>query len=195
MSRTAYRPAGLLWLVMAASAAALQPGGPPTPAEGVRLEQRLAAIVERGPRNSDSREAVVLPEREVNAYLEFRAQLPRGVTQPRVAFAGGGRIVARAQVDLQAAVESVPGALRRLQGLLPVAITARFDATDGLGRVTIESMTVAGISVPGAVVGQLLDAFATRVPGAAWLDFDEPFRLPHRIRHISVDIGEMVVVQ
>ena len=195
MGRIAYRPAAVLWLVMAASAAALQPGGPLTPGEGARLEQRLAAIVERGRRGSDVRNAVVLPEREVNAYLEFRAQLPPGVTQVRVALAGGGRVAARARIDLQAAVDSVPGALRRMRGTLPVAITARLEATNGIGRIAIESMTVAGLSLPAAAIIQLVDAYARQAVGPEGFDLSQPFALPHGIRRISVDVGEVVVVQ
>lgn len=195
MTRITFRPTALLWLIMTASAAALQPGAALTPADGARLEQRLAAIVERSRQNSDTRKAVVLPERELNAFLEFRAQLPPGVTQTRVMLEGGGRIAASARLDLQAAVESLPGVLRRVRGSVPVAITARLEASHGIGRITIESMTVAGLSLPTGVVGQLLEALASWVQGAEWLDFDAPFRLPHRIRNISVDIGEMVIVQ
>ena len=195
MTRIAYPPVVAVWLITTASAVALQPGGALTPAEGARLEQRLAAIVERGRHRSDTRDLVQLPEREVNAYLEFHAELPPGLMQPRVTLEAGGRIAARARVDLRAVVDSVPGALRRMRGTLPVSITARLEATDGIGRITIESMTVAGLSLPPAAVGQLLDAFVARVRGSEWLDFDEPFMLPHRIRHIAVDAGEMVIVQ
>ena len=195
MTRIAYPLAVAVWLITTASAGALRPGGALTPAEGARLEQRLAAIVERGRNPSDTRDAVLLPEREVNAYLEFQAQLPPGLMQPRVTLEGGGRIAAGARVDLQAAVDSVPGALRRMRDTLPVAITARLEATDGIGRITIESMTVVGLLLPPAVVGQLLDAFVARVRGSEWLDFYEPFMLPHRIRQIAVDAGEMVIVQ
>lgn len=195
MMRIAYRPAAVFWLLMTVSAGALQTGEPLAPAEGAHLERRLAAIVAAGRPGAAGGNTAVLPEREVNAYLEFRAQLPPGVVRPRVRLEGDGLIAVRARVDLQAAVDIVPGALRRMRGTLPVAINARLEAAHGTGRIMIESMTVAGLSLPPAVVGQLLGAFAPRARGVEWLEFDAPFELPHRIRHISVDVGEMVIVQ
>ena len=190
-----------LLLVAGLVPAAAQDGGQPTAEDGQRLAARLARIIDRGSRDSDRPQTVVLPEREVNAYLRFQAasELPPGVTEPRVTLADGGRVVARARIDLDAVAAArergVLDPLRYLRGNLPVAASGTLEARDGSGRIEVESVTVADLPVP-AVVLDLLVRFHTR-SAAFPLGFDlaDPFELPYRIREIRVAAGEAVIVQ
>ena len=191
----------MLLLVAGLAPAAAQGGGQPTAEDGQRLAARLARIIERGSRDSDRRQTVVLPEREVNAYLRFQAasQLPPGVTDPHIAMTGGGRVEARARIDLDAVAagreRSILDPLSYLRGSLPVAASGILEARGGSGRIEVESVTVADLPVPVAVL-DLLVRFHTRNE-AFPLGFDlaAPFELPYRIREIRVAAGEAVIVQ
>ena len=190
-----------LLLVAGLVPAAPQDDGQPTAEDGQRLAARLARIIDRGSRDSDRPQTIVLPEREVNAYLRFQAvsELPPGVTEPHVTLADGGRVVARARIDLDAVAAArergVLDPLRYLRGNLPVAASGTLETRDGNGRIEVESVTVADLPVP-AVVLDLLVRFHTR--SAAFLfgfDLTDPFELPYRIREIRVAAGKAVVVQ
>lgn len=191
----------MLLLVAGLVPVGAQRGGQPTPEDGQRLAARLARIIDRGSRDSDRRQTVVLPEREVNAYLRFQAasQLPPGVTEPHITMTGGGRVEAYARIDLDAvAAGRERGALdplSYLRGNLPVAARGVLEARDGIGRIEVESVRIADLPVP-ALLLDLLVRFHTRNE-AFPLGFDlaDPFELPYRIREIRVAAGEAVVVQ
>ncbi len=191
----------MLLLVAGLAPAAAQRGGPPTAEDGQRLAARLAHIIDRGSRDSDRRQTVVLPEREVNAYLRFQAasQLPPGVTEPHITMTGGGRVEARARIDLDAVAagreRGVLDPLSYLRGNLPVAASGILEARGGSGRIEVESVRIADLPVP-ALLLDLLVRFHTRSE-AFPLGFDlaEPFELPYRIREIRVAAGEAIVVQ
>lgn len=192
--------AGLLPAAGLLSAAA-QGGGQPTAEDGQRLAARLARIIDRGSRDSDRRQTVVLPEREVNAYLRFQAasQLPPGVTEPRIAMTGGGRVVAHARIDLDAVAagreRSALDPLRYLRGNLPVAASGILEARDGSGRIQVESVTVAGLPVPALVLDLLVRFHSRSAAYPRGFDLAAPFELPYRIREIRVAAGEAIVVQ
>ena len=191
----------MLLLVAGLAPAAAQHTGAPTVEDGQRLAARLARIIDRGSRDSDRRQTVVLPEREVNAYLRFQAasQLPPGVTEPHITMTGGGRVEARARIDLDAVAagreRGVLDPLSYLRGNLPVAASGVLEASGGSGRIEVESVRIADLPVPLLLL-DLLVRFHTRSE-AFPLGFDlaEPFELPYRIREIRVAAGEAVVVQ
>lgn len=191
----------MLLLVAGLAPAAAQPTGAPTVEDGQRLAARLARIIDRGSRDSDRRQTVVLPEREVNAYLRFQAasQLPPGVTEPHITMTGACRVEARARIDLDAVAagreRGVLDPLRYLRGNLPVTASGVLEARRGSGRIEVESVRIADLPVPVLLL-DLLVRFHTRSE-AFPLGFDlaEAFELPYRIREIRVAVGEAVVVQ
>lgn len=181
--------------------AAAQRGGQPTAEDGQRLAARLARIIDRGSRDSDRRQTVVLPEREVNAYLRFQAasQLPAGVTEPHVTMTGGGRVVARARIDLDAVAagreRGVLDPLSYLRGNLPVEASGILEARGGSGRIEVESVRIAGLPVPALLLDLLVRFHTRREAFPLGFDLAEPFELPYRIREIRVAAGEAIVVQ
>ena len=202
MERTAsVRPAVVLLLAASLLPAAAQQDGPPTVEDGRRLAARLARIVDRGSRDAGGRQTVVLPEREINAYLRFQAasQLPPGVTEPHITLAPGGRVAARARIDLDAVAagreRSLLDPLGYLRGNLPVAATGTLEARGGIGRIRVESVTVADLPVPAIVVDLLVRFHSRNEIFPLGFDLAEPFELPFRIREIDVAAGEAVVVQ
>jgi hypothetical protein len=140
-------------------------------------------------------------EREINAYFEHYGDsiLPAGIGKPRATLLDGGRVVARAIVDLDA----VRGARERspfdpfayLQGSLEVVAAGTIAGSDGQGVIRFESAAVAGVSVPKPVAQELL-RFYTRTPTRpGGFQFDEPFTLPVRVQSVSALRGSITVTQ
>ncbi len=195
------RPAVMLLLVAGLLPAAAQRDAPPTAEDGWRLAAKLARIIDRGSRDADRRQTVVLLEREVNAYLRFQAvsQLPAGVTEPRITMTRDGRVAARARIDLDAVAagreRSALDPLSYLRGSLPVAASGVLEAHGGIGRIQIESVTVADLPVPAFVLDVLVRFHSRSEAYPLGFDLADPFELPYRIREIHVAAGEAVVVQ
>ena len=195
------RPAVMLLLVAGLLPAAAQRGGPPTAEDGQRLAGKLARIIDRGSRDLDRRHTIVLLEREVNAYLRFQAasQLPPGVTEPHITLARGGRVVARARIDLDAVAagreRSVLEPLSYLRGNLPVAASGILEARGGIGRIQVESVRVADLPVPALVLDLLVRFHSRSEDYPLGFDLADTFELPYRIREIDVAAGEAVIVQ
>lgn len=142
-----------------------------------------------------------LSEREINAYLalEGPAFLPAGIAMPRARLGDGGRVSARAVLDLDAVrrsrERSLFDPLAYLTGAVEVIAIGRVEAGGGEGVIRYESATVGGVAVPKTVAQELL-RFYTRTPDRPrGFAFDEPFALPAGVRAVSVERGIVTVVQ
>ena len=140
-------------------------------------------------------------EREINAYFEHYGEsfLPAGIAKPRATLLDGGRIVARAIVDLdtvrRARERSPFDPLAYLQGSLEVVAAGTIAGSDGRGVVRFESATVAGVSVPKAVAQELLRFYTGTAERPGGFQFDEPFALPARVQSVSAVRGSITVTQ
>jgi hypothetical protein len=139
--------------------------------------------------------------REINAYLEIEGPmfLPPGIANPSVSIGDGGRVTARAIVDLDAVrlarKRGLLDPLAFVTGSLEVVTTGRVMGSDGTGIGHLESATVAGVPVPKSVAQELL-RFYTRTPERPQgFALDTPFELPAGIRSVSVDAARVTVVQ
>jgi hypothetical protein len=140
-------------------------------------------------------------EREINAYLALDGPefLPAGIASPRVRLQDGGRVHARAIVDLDAVrrarERSLLDPLAYLTGSLEVVAAGTVEGAGGEGVIRYESATVGGVAVPKTVAQELLK-FYTRTPERPnGFAFDEPFALPAGVRAVSVDGGAATVTQ
>lgn len=118
---------------------------------------------------------------------------------PRVELRDGGRVRARAIVDLDAVRRSRERSpfdpLAYLTGAVEVVAAGTLEAERGEGVIRYESATVAGVAVPKAVAQELL-RFYTRTPERPrGFAFDEPFALPAGLRAASVARGAATVTQ
>lgn len=196
-----HRPALTLAFVAACLSVAPAQQEPPAGDDARRAAEKLAGIVDYAAREEAAGRRVVLSEREVNAYLRARAaEFPSGVVDPHVALAGGGQVSVRATVDL----DEVAGGRRRgvldplrylLRGRLPVSARGVLTAADGRGAFAVESTTVAGAPVPASVFYDLARFYLRSETSPEGVDLAEPFELPYRIRAISIEVGEAVIVQ
>jgi hypothetical protein len=193
------------WLIAAIAAAGVGAHAQaPTRAEADAMQAKLermatAAESPRAPSAPPLRTS--FSEREINAYFEHYGAsfLPEGIAKPRATLLDGGRVVARAIVDLDAVrlarERGLLDPLAYLQGSLEVVAAGTIAGSDGRGVIRFQSATVGGVSVPKAVAQELLK-FYTRTPERpGGFQFDEPFVLPARVQSVSAERGSIVVAQ
>lgn len=193
--------AAVVAIVLALTAAGADDG---TRADASSMAAKIARIEEAGahvrPPNAPS-VTTAFTDQEMNAYLALDGPtfLPPGIASPRVATGDGGRVTARAIVDLDAVRLSrqrgLLDPLALLRGRLEVVATGFIAAHDGRGTGRLESATVAGVPIPQRVVQELL-RYYTRTPDRPeGYGLDTPFDLPAGIRSVAVAAGRVTVIQ
>src|SRR5262245_26837911 len=100
----------------------------PSRAHAASTVQTVARIAALGERRSQKLNRTTGTENELNAYLVYEAkdQLPVGLVEPAISIVGGGRLTARAVLDLDAVrkQQATGGALDAtsyLSGRVPIA--------------------------------------------------------------------------
>lgn len=193
--------AGLVAIVTASTIAGAQDT---TQADAVRMEKKVSTIVLRGAQPKPKPPTPIrtgFTDREVNAYFRIKGPefLPEGVLNPQVAIGDGGKLNARATVDLDAALKTKERSffdpLSWLGGKTEVTATGTVRAAEGMGTLQLESATLGGITIPKTLL-QTLVSYYTRTPEAPQgFDIDKPFILPAGIRAVETKRGEATVVQ
>ena len=192
-----------LFVALAPAAPPAQPEHPPaafTPADGQRLAEALAGIVEHagdeaarhgGPR------VVTLTERGINAYFRYQGAplLPAAVGEPELRLLGEGRISARARIDLDLLRAERPRGpldpLRYLGGYVEVVAVGALRASAGVGRFEIESLHVESVPVPVLLLVEVVRAHRD----SGGFDLTAPFWLPYGIEEVRVEPARAIVVQ
>ena len=142
-----------------------------------------------------------LSESEINAYFEHYGEsfLPPGIAKPRATLLDGGRLVARAIVDLSTVRIGGEGGLfdplSYLKGSVEVVATGTIAGSDGQGVIRFESATLAGISVPKQVAQELLRFYTRTAERPGGFLFDEPFAMPAQVQSVSGVRGSVTVTQ
>jgi hypothetical protein len=198
----------LRWLAGAAIVTALLvpivrgAGVEPSRADAASMAQKVAAINALGLKPGQKLNRTVVTENEVNAYLayETKDQLPVGLVEPAVSIVGGGRITARAVIDLdsvrkQRATGGALDATSYLSGRVPIAATGLLRTSDGVGRFELESASVAALPIPKSVLQDIINHYSRTQANPAGIGLDAPFALPARIREIQVEVGRATIVQ
>jgi hypothetical protein len=191
-------------LAVAALGAAAVHAQEPTRAEADAMQtklERVAAVAETSRPADAPPLRTTFTEREINAYLALEGPtvLPPGIAMPGVQVGDGGRVRARAIVDLDAVrrsrERSVFDPLGYLTGSVEVVAVGRVEGSSGEGLIRYESATVGGVAVPKTVAQELL-RFYTRTPERpSGFAFDEPFVLPAGLRAVSTERGAIELMQ
>jgi len=185
-----------------AAAVAGQPGPSSSKLDGARFEKKLALIVEQSESRVRSPRRTAITENEVNAYFahQGREHVPDGIVEPHVTIVGDGRLAGRALVDLDAVRKKQSSGgwfdpTSYLTGRLPVAATGVLRTRNGVAWLDVQTVQVAGVTVPKQLLQQLVTHYSRTPDMPEWLNLDDPFSLPAGIREILVGRGEAVVVQ
>lgn len=169
-----------------------------------RFRTKLLHIVDYGntaPKRAAAPRSTAVSDVEVNSYFKFLAadEIPPGIVDPALNALGGGRVSGRAVVDLDAVRKQKERGwldpMGYLTGRLPVTAAGRLTARDGIGRFELESAAISGITVPKAVLQELLSYYSRTPQKPSGINMDDPFELPSRIREIRVGTGTATVVQ
>ena len=163
---------------------------------------RKIETISRAPGAGAPARRTAFSEGELNSWLTFSAvdRIPPGVTDPVVTLRGEGRVSGRAVVDLDlmGRRKGSGGLLNPwsyLAGRVPVVATGRVLTDAGVGRFTLESAQVGGITVPKWLLQELLGFYSKSPSRPHGINMDDPFPLPAGIESLETRTGEAVVVQ
>jgi len=174
----------------------------PTRADARALQEKVTGINRFAAAPTRQARRTIVTQNEVNAYLAYDAgdQIPVGVVQPSITILGGGRVAARAVVDLDAvrkqkSPRSLLDPLNYLSGRVPMTATGTLRATGGYARMEYESGALGPVSIPKFILQEIVSYYSRTPEKPGGIDLDAPFALPARIREIQVETGRAVVVQ
>jgi hypothetical protein len=207
-------PFGLLALLLVQGAAPLGPAAPalkgdpvrPPPPAGLswadadslaetvaRVERRLSAG------KPASRQTIVVTERQLNSWvnLSLASKIPPALSALELGLQKD-RVIARGMLDLDRVKSKIPpgagaGLVAFLSGTVPVELRGRFASADGTGRVEVEEALVAGISLPPALVAQIVSQSTRSEKRPQGFDLLSPFPLPFTARRVRLDAGRALV--
>lgn len=176
--------------------------------EADRFNAKLGRIVAFGNGPSLKTAAVTsttqtteITDNELNAYFRFHAkdQIPVGIVEPTINAVGTGRLTGRATVDLDAVrTQKQRGwldPLGYLTGRLPITATGTLNTQNGIGKFSLESAEISGVTIPKTVLQELLSHYSRSKENPAGINMDDPFELPARIREIRVEQARATIVQ
>jgi len=161
-----------------------------------QIEQNAAAPARRG-----ASRVKPVSDAEVNSYLRFLAgsQVPVGIAEPILHAVGNGRVTGRALVDLDAVrtQKKRPWSdpLAYLSGRVPIGAQGTLTTTNGVGRFTLESADISGVTIPKSLLQELLTYYSKSPDHPNGINMDDPFQLPSAIKEIKVGVGNTTVVQ
>jgi hypothetical protein len=170
------------------------------------MQKKLATILSVAERPANSRaparpHRTMLLEPEVNAYFRINGPtfMPEGVGNPSVTIDSGGRVRARALVDLDKALKpkerSWLDPLAWLSGKVEVTAQGTLRAADRKGRLTIEQAALGSVPVPITILQEVISYYTRTPEDPNGFDLNEPFDLPANIWSVETTRGQAVVVQ
>ncbi len=158
-----------------------------------RLERRLSAG------KPASRQTIVVTERQLNSWvsLSLASKIPEGLSDFELDLQKD-RVLVRGVLDLDRVKSKVPqgagaGLLAFLSGAVPVELRGRLSTADGSGRVEVEQALVGGISLPPAVVAQIVSQSTRSAKRPQGFDILSPFPLPFTARRVRLEPGKALV--
>jgi hypothetical protein len=121
------------------------------------------------------------------------------MVDPYIAALGGGRVSAKAILDLDAVRRGAPkGTLEPTQlltGRLPVSVTGVLRTRSGVATFELESASIAGIPIPKMLLQQVVNHYTRSAEHPDGVSLDAQFVLPAGIREIDIQTRQAVIVQ
>lgn len=141
-------------------------------------------------------------EGEANSYLAFnvRDKIPRGLTSPQLRMIGEGRVAGRVYVDIDEFKRNrqsggLMDPFSYISGQVPVTARGVLRTKDGTGEFQLFAAELHGVPLPKPLVQELVSYFSRTPERPNGFHLDEPFQLPAKIRAITINTGESLVVQ
>lgn len=191
----------LLWSVACASTcwAGPLPAVAPAPSALDAVVRKLEAVRSASARGGVPR-PVELNEAELGAYLNGALRLPKGVSGLGVRL-DRDRLFASGTVDLEQVRQHLPptatsgmlNPLSYLSGVVPAEFSLKLDTANGFGTVALESVSIGPVSVPVAVVEQVITRSTRNAENPDGVDVHAPFRLPYAIKRVRLQPGRALV--
>jgi hypothetical protein len=146
-----------------------------------------------------SKDTIVVTQGQLNSFvnLTLAEKIPPEMSDLEVDLQQD-RLGARARLDLDQLRAKMPegGAaslLTMLTGVVPVELSGRVESAEGLFRVELEEILIGGVSLPPALLAQIV-SFATRnEERPVGLDITAPIALPWTARQVRVRPGRALV--
>lgn len=166
-----------------------------------QLEGKLKQLSDNASSADVTAETVVIYEAEINAYLQSKVLQSEidGLSDLNVTLRAGGMVSAAAEIDFSSFDENGrQGGLELfsyLSGQVPVRFNGSIFGQDGVGTVTVDAFTVAGLPLPPSVFRQLLRSYAATEAFSEGVDVLESFDLPYGIAELRVEHGRIEIVQ
>jgi len=190
-----------LSIALCALAASLLAAAGPTRADALSFQKKIDGMKSFSATPTKQPRRTTVTENEVNAYLnyELKDEIPAGVVEPGVSILGGGRVTARAVVDLDSVrtqkARGLLDPLNYVSGRLPMTATGVLTTSNGVARMQFESAAIGRLPVPKLVLQEIVSYYSRTESRPAGIGLDDPFELPARIREIQVETGHAIVVQ
>ena len=143
-----------------------------------------------------------ISEPEVNSYLAFniKDKIPRGLADPHIRLLGNGQLAGRVLVDMDdfkrgRSSGGIMDPMNYISGQVPLTARGVFSTQDGKGQFQLIAAEMNGYPLPKPLVQELVRYFSRTANNPTGYNIDEPFNLPAKIREITVNPAESVVVQ
>ena len=195
-----YRNPSIFWLWMALSCSNLllcqsTPGRHFSP-EAQSFQNKLDQIERNASANPVQRRSIQINANEVNAWFrEGGYKLPQGVE--KVVFSSiPETIQADATVDFDAVKEgkrNLNPLLSVFSGVHDVQVTAKASADNGTGHVSIETVSIDGVSVPRLALEMFVSKYLK--PKYPNVGLDNDFKMPDRIDTATVGNNNALLTQ
>jgi hypothetical protein len=158
------------------------------------LAKKIQLIRERHENDVQEPKDFEVSEDEANAYIAYRLteRLPEGVVDPWLRFSDGP-VTAGAILDLGVLRNRMPDSsvAQLLSGRVPVELEARIHADGGVGKLTVDSVTLGGLPIPESLLQQIVTAYTKSPSRPDGVRLDEPFPLPYGIKSARVEQGRL----
>jgi hypothetical protein len=168
--------------------------------QGNSLARKIDAINENANAKLTTPKRTPITEPEVNSYLAFniKEKIPRGLTQPQIRMVGNGQLAGRVLVDMddfRRGRGGIMDPMNYISGQVPVTARGVFSTQDGKGQFQLIAAEMNGYPLPKPLVQELVRYFSRTANNPTGFNIDEPFNLPAKIREITVNPAESIVVQ
>jgi hypothetical protein len=162
------------------------------------LVEKLGEIQERYEKGSNDAKDFEIEEKEANEFLrnETLGPLPDGIESPWVRFEDSIAVVG-ATVDMEKIRSSLPDSMvfQLLSGRVPVEITARLSADDGVGKLDLERVLFSGVELPASLVSLMTQGEGASQFLPPGFRLGEPFPLPFDLESIHCQLGAVLMRQ